>query len=54
MEAPSFNMYNWCTNTSEIGILSSAQEINVSLAIQLANTWINRKNTNGLYLSCKY
>jgi hypothetical protein len=47
-------MYNWCINTSQIGILSLVQEINVSLAIQLANAWINRKNTNGLYLICKY
>lgn len=54
MEAPPFNMYSWYTNKSEIGILSPVQEINVSLALQLANAWINRTNTHGLYLSCKY
>lgn len=47
-------MYNWYTNTSEIGILSAVQKINASLAIQLANAWINRKNTHGLYLGYKY
>ncbi|XP_025425905.1 putative folylpolyglutamate synthase isoform X2 [Sipha flava] len=52
LEAPSFNMYNWCINTSQIGILSLVQEINVSLAIQLANAWINRKNTNEWLKKC--
>jgi len=47
LEAPSFNKYNWNTNTSELGVLNTAQEINASLAIQLSNAWINRNNKYG-------
>lgn len=48
LEAPPFNKYNWYVNTSELGVFNTAQEINASLAIQLANAWINRKNKDWL------
>uniref|UniRef100_A0A2S2NRM7 tetrahydrofolate synthase n=1 Tax=Schizaphis graminum TaxID=13262 RepID=A0A2S2NRM7_SCHGA len=53
LEAPPFNKYNWYENTSELGVLSSAQEINASLAIQLANAWINRNNKYDWLKECK-
>ncbi|XP_060838106.1 folylpolyglutamate synthase, mitochondrial isoform X1 [Rhopalosiphum padi] len=53
LEAPPFNKYNWYENTSELGVLSTAQEINASLAIQLANAWINRNNKYDWLKECK-
>jgi len=47
LEAPPFSKYNWYENTSKLEILNTAQEINASLAIQLANAWVNRNNKYG-------
>ncbi|VVC44588.1 Hypothetical protein CINCED_3A007323 [Cinara cedri] len=44
LEAPPFNSYNWNGNTTKLRVLSPVQQINTSLAIQLANAWINRNN----------
>jgi len=49
LETPPFDKYNW--NTSELGTLSTVQEINASLAIQLTNAWINRNNTQGKHFT---
>lgn len=54
LEAPSFNEYNWNENTSKFRVLSPVQQMNTSLAIQLANAWINRNTMHGKYLLSHY
>lgn len=49
LESPPFNSYEWHESPKKFWKYNPIQEINVSLAIQLVNFWINQHKSSGLY-----